>query len=117
MRSWIFYPLVILFLAGCSTKVLRPDLKSQITDSPQMVDFHDRWLLGFTRKTYTDPQKACASETAVQIRDFTSTEDWLIGLITLGIYLPATTEVWCVKESLPPKSSDPTSDANRPDSN
>ncbi len=92
---------VLLMLStGCSTQVLRPDLKDQISKAPQLVDFHDRWILGFARKTYTDPQKACLNQTPVVVKDVTSTEDILIGLFTFGIYLPVSTQVWCVQEEV-----------------
>ena len=91
----------MLFLSGCSTKVLRPDLKDQLTKQPQLEDYHDRWFLGLVRttKAYTDPKEACVNETPVKIVDLLSMEDFLLGVITFGIYTPSTTRVWCVSET------------------
>ncbi len=87
-----------LLICSCSTKILRSDLESQITHRPQIEDYHDRWFLGFVRNSYTDPKLACVNETPVKTVDLLSLEDFLLSVITFGVYTPATTRVWCVKD-------------------
>lgn len=98
-KAFIFLPILFL-IASCTTKVLRPDLQDQITETPQIEDYHDRWFLGFVRNTFTDPKLACVNETPVKTTDLLSLEDFLLSAITFGIYTPATTRVWCVYEGV-----------------
>lgn len=99
MRRIVLFFLTPFLLCSCTTKILRPDLKSQITPKPQLEDYHDRWFLGFVRNSSTDPKLACVNETPVKTTDLLSLEDFLLAAITFGIYTPATTRVWCVKET------------------
>lgn len=101
MKTFFVLVFFIPLLNACSTKVLRPDLEDQISSQPQMEDYHDRWFLGLVRttKAYTNPEEACVNETPVKTMDLLSLEDFLLGVITFGIYTPATTRVWCVNET------------------
>ena len=91
--------LFFIFELGCSAKILRPELMKDISKEPQLVDYHDRWFLGYIRKTYTDPIISCVNSTPVKVEENLTMEDIFFGILTIGIYLPITTKVWCVDES------------------
>ena len=99
----IFRPILLFTLltalTACTTKVLRPDLENQISKKPQLEDYHDGWFLGFIQKGETNPKEACVNDTPVKLKRFFSFEDFLLSLITIGVYTPTTTQVWCLPEA------------------
>lgn len=97
-----FVILSFFLFCGCTTKILKPELINDVSEKPQLIDYHDRWFLGFVRSSYTDPKTACVSDIPVKTYDFFSLEDFLLSLITIGVYTPATTYVWCAPQ--PPEN-------------
>lgn len=82
--------------SACSTQILRPELMDKTTASPQFEDYYDRWVFGLIGDVKVDPEVACVDQIPVKYREYTSLEDVMLGLISLGFYLPETVQVWCV---------------------
>ena len=91
--------LICYSFIGCSTKTLHPTRISEKTQNPQVEEYKDGWLLWFINHSPPSAQVTCAPEVPLAIRTYISTEDLLIGLFTLGVYTPKTTQYWCAKKT------------------
>lgn len=97
MRLHLFsLPIFIFFITSCAVQTLNSERISEKTPKPQLEEYYDGWLFGFVSKSSIDPRKACQLQTPLATRTYFSPEDLLIGLLTIGIYTPKTSQYWCV---------------------
>ena len=92
------YGLVLLFLAlssGCMSTQIQYDEKWNKRVAPVYVDYFDYYFLGLVGQPTLSLQKICMDQKPYGVRRRKTAEDGLITLVTVGIYSPATVEVWC----------------------
>jgi hypothetical protein len=89
--------LSLLISTGCSSVriVNLPDAPAGLVYEENL----DGWFGGFWGDRVIDVAGACPGEAVKEIRNYTSVEDFLITLVTIGIYVPRTAKIICAKES------------------
>lgn len=95
--------LLVLFsvmLTACSSVTIRPDGGIKDTSEANYIDSKPFYVLGIFGKHKVDVNEACEGTDVLQMQTVTTSSDWILGVITFGIYSPRTAKVWCSKTSL-----------------
>lgn len=86
---------LLILCSGCMSTQVQYDEKWNKRVTPVYVDYMDYYLLGLVGQPVVNLQKVCMDQRVYGVRRRKTVEDGLITLFTLGIYSPATVEVWC----------------------
>jgi hypothetical protein len=87
----------MLALSACSTVTINPEGHAKLAGEPTYQDSKAFFLLGLVGEHHVDVLRICNGREPVQMQGQQTFADGLLGLITLGIYTPYTTKVWCNK--------------------
>uniref|UniRef100_UPI004047FFFD Bor family protein n=1 Tax=Rheinheimera sp. TaxID=1869214 RepID=UPI004047FFFD len=87
--------LLISFLAACSTVTIQPQQSAKLSSEPTYKDSKPFFLWGLVGEHRVDTAVICDGAEPKQMQSQQTFTDGLLGVITLGIYLPHTAKVWC----------------------
>ena len=95
-KSFLSGALIALLLTGCLTQTIRFDEKERDYRDPQFSEMKDYFLWGvFPRYHEIDVVKMCGGKEPQQIQSRTTGLDYVLTLVTLGIYAPRNARIWC----------------------
>jgi len=90
---------LILLIAGiltsCSTVTLRPEGTAKLGSEPTWSQSNNYFLWGLIGDHRVDTERVCGERGVRQMQAQDTFVDGLLALITLGIYAPRTSKVWC----------------------
>jgi hypothetical protein len=80
---------------ACSTITVNPQGELKRTDTPSYSDRKNFYLWGLAGEHHVNVKQACMGREAVQMQTNKTATDGLLSLVTLGIYWPRHTHIWC----------------------
>ena len=86
---------LMLALSACSTVTINPDGRAKVVSEPSYQDSKAFFLFGLVGEHHVDVLRICNGKEPVQMQSQQTITDGLLGVITLGIYSPHSTKVWC----------------------
>ncbi len=86
--------LSLLGLSGCYKVTIRPTAAPVPDVAPQFSETQDFFVFGLIGEKHIDVGAVCRGE-PVQMQTKHTFLNQLIGLLTIGIYTPATANIWC----------------------
>lgn len=96
MKKFITVPLLVAFLAGCTTQTAQ--IAGKVTDNikpTKSVNQHF-FIGGIGQQETLNVLEVCGSADKVnQVETVLSGSNLLVGVVTLGIYTPRTANVYC----------------------
>ena len=92
--------LLILIMSACSSVTVRPDGGAKDSSEPSYIDSKAFYLLGLIGEHDVDVNEVCEGAAITQMQTVATGTDWIISVLTLGIYTPRTAKVWCAEEIL-----------------
>ncbi len=93
---WRFGLAVLLVAAvGCSTVTLNPAGTKRRSSEPTLVQRKSFYAFGLVGDQSIDVRMACGSQQPVQIQARTTGTDFVVSILTLGIYTPRSVRIWC----------------------
>lgn len=85
-----------VLMAGCATVTATPEGQPKLASTPQFEQTQSFFFWGLTPERNTvDVAEVCAGSGVRQIQTQSTFEDGLFSVVTLGIYSPRTSRVWC----------------------
>jgi hypothetical protein len=87
--------LLLSFLTACSTVTIHPQQSTKLSSEPTYKDSKPFFLWGLVGEHRVDTAAICDGAEPKQMQSQQTFTDGLLGVITLGIYLPHTAKVWC----------------------
>lgn len=84
-----------LAVSACSTVTINPDGRAKLAGEPTYQDSKSFFLWGLVGEHHVDVQRICNGKEPVQMQSQATFGDGLLKWITLGVYAPHTTKVWC----------------------
>ncbi|WP_084649493.1 Bor family protein [Saccharospirillum impatiens] len=88
--------LVPLLLAGCATVTATPNGEPKVASVPQFEQTQPFYFWGLTPdKQSINVSDVCGESSVRQIQTQSTFENGFLSVITLGIYSPRTSRVWC----------------------
>jgi hypothetical protein len=85
----------VLAVSACSTVTVNPDGRAKVTSEPSYQDSKSFYFWGLVGEHHVDVQRICNGKEPVQMQSQQTFKDGLLGVVTLGIYSPHSTKVWC----------------------
>jgi hypothetical protein len=86
---------LMLALSACSTVTVNPDGRAKVVGEPTYQDSKAFYFWGLVGEHHVDVLRICGGKEPVQMQSQQTLLDGFLGGITLGIYSPHTTKVWC----------------------
>lgn len=86
---------LMLALSACSTVTVNPDGRAKVVSEPSYQDSKAFFLWGLVGEHHVDVLRICNGKEPVQMQSQQTFTDGLLGVVTLGIYSPHSTKVWC----------------------
>lgn len=90
--------LLAAIVSACSTVTVRPYGGPKDRSQADYIDSKPFYLGGPIGKHKVDVNEACEGKEVTQMQTLTTSSDWFLSIITLGIYTPRTAKVWCEEE-------------------
>ncbi|KUM54761.1 Bor family protein [Rheinheimera sp. EpRS3] len=87
--------MLITMLSACSTVTVHPQNTAKLSSEPTYKDSKPFYLWGLIGEHHVDVSTICKGEEPAQMQTQQTFTDGLLGVVTLGIYLPHTAKVWC----------------------
>ena len=87
--------LLLIFISGCASVTIRPQGGPKDNSQADYFDSKPFYLAGLIGKHKVDVNQACEGNEVTQMQTVTTLSDWLLSLMTLGIYSPRSAKVWC----------------------
>lgn len=84
-----------LAVSACSTVTINPDGRAKLVSEPSYQDSKSFFFWGLVGEHHVDVQRICNGKEPVQMQSQQTFVDGLLTGITLGIYAPHSTKVWC----------------------
>ncbi|MCV6614846.1 MAG: Bor family protein [Cellvibrionaceae bacterium] len=88
----------LLTLSACTSVTIRPSGGEKLHREPDYIDSKAFYLFGLIGEHEVDVNQVCEGAEVEQMQTIISSNDYLLGLITLFIYSPRTAKVWCRHE-------------------
>lgn len=85
----------VSLLAACSTVTIHPQQSPKLSSEPTFQASKSFYLWGLVGEHRVDTAAICNGAEPKQMQSQQTFTDGLLGIITLGIYLPHTVKVWC----------------------
>ncbi|GHA03141.1 hypothetical protein GCM10008090_10130 [Arenicella chitinivorans] len=95
LRKITLSVLLTTFITACSTVTIRPNGGDKDNSPPDYLDSKPFYFGGPIGKHKVDVNEACEGSDVTQMQTVTTSSDWFLSLLTLGIYTPRTAKVWC----------------------
>jgi len=88
---------LVLSLAefGCMSSRVRLSNEFNPSKPADYVDYMDYYFGGLAGHPELNLQKICVDQKPLGVEQAKYPADWIITLVTLGIYSPETVRVWC----------------------
>ncbi len=90
--------LLAITISACSTVTIRPYGGAKDRSQADYIDSKAFYLGGPIGKHKVDVNEACEGREVTQMQTVTTSSDWFLSIITLGVYTPRTAKVWCEEE-------------------
>lgn len=87
--------IALIILTSCSTVTIRPEGGRKDTRPSAVEERQEFWLWGLVGEAHVDVRKACGDKAVDQMQAVYSGTDVLLNIVTLGIYAPRSTRIWC----------------------
>lgn len=84
-----------LFLSACSSVTIKPEGGKKITAAASYSERKDFFFWGLKGEHRIDVNEACDGAKVLQMQTVTTSNDYILGLLTLFIYAPSTAKIWC----------------------
>ncbi|BFM08689.1 Bor/Iss family lipoprotein [Halioxenophilus aromaticivorans] len=94
----IAFALAIL-MSACSSVTVRTDQLSKNREPPNFQKRYNYYWWGLKGGHAVNVRLECQGKPVEQMQSLYTTSDWLLGLVTVGIYLPRTARIWCMEEN------------------
>ncbi len=95
-RRFLF-ALLVACLSACSTVTITPGGRSKLVGEPNYEDSKPYFLGGLIGEHHVDVLAICGGKEPAQMQSQQTFSDGLVAFVTLLIYTPQTTKVWCNK--------------------
>jgi Bor protein len=95
-RGFLFATLVVC-LSACTTVTITPGGRSRLIGEPSYQDSKPFFLGGLIGEHHVDVMAICGGKEPAQMQSQQTFADALVTIVTLTIYTPQTTKVWCNK--------------------
>ena len=86
---------VALVLQGCAVVTISKDGGGKISSAATYEDSKSYFMWGLVGDHTIDVKEVCQGSDAQQMQSVNTVQNVLFGLVTLGIYSPRTSRVWC----------------------
>ena len=86
---------LMMNLSACSSETIRPEGGEKDRSDPTYLDSKAFYFWGLKGTHYVDINDVCEGAKVSQMQTVVSSSDYILGLLTLGIYAPRTAKVWC----------------------
>ena len=86
---------LLMMSSACSTITIRDRGTDKISVEPTWTKTENFFLWGLVGTGHVDVKQVCQGQNPVQIQAQHTFVDGLLGFVTLGIYYPRTSKVWC----------------------
>lgn len=86
---------LIGLLTACSTVTIHPQQSAKLASKPTYKDSKSFFLWGLVGEHRVDTAAICGGAEPKQMQSQQTFTDGLLGVVTLGIYVPHTVKVWC----------------------
>ena len=93
-KTWALVACTAL-LAACNTVTIRPGGGTALTSAPTHEQKNDFFFWGLAGTAHVDAKGMCGRRGVTQMQTQTSFVDGLLGALTIGIYSPQHSRVWC----------------------
>ena len=93
----LLFALLAAALSACSTVTISPDGRGKLVSEPSYQDSKPFFFWGLVGERHVDVLEICGGKEPVQMQSQQTFGDGVLGVITLGIYSPHTTKVWCAR--------------------
>ena len=87
--------LLLLALSACSSVTMRPYGGEKDTSKPTYQSSKDYYWWGLQNDYEINTTEICQGRRVMQMQSVSTLSDWLLQVVTLGIYFPRTAKVWC----------------------
>lgn len=87
----------LLILSACSTVTIRNRGVTKLASEPTYESSEPFFLWGLVGEKHIDINQICEKTPVRQIQAQYTVLDSVLGVITLGIYMPRTVKIWCEK--------------------
>jgi len=82
-------------LSGCSAVTVTPNSQQRITTEPSYMQSQPSFLLGMIGDNHVNVAQICQHNNVLQMQSIRTLTDGLAALLSLGVYTPHTSKVWC----------------------
>ncbi|HET7867248.1 MAG TPA: Bor family protein [Burkholderiaceae bacterium] len=91
----IWVSVLLLAVSACSTVTVNPDGRAKLVSEPSYQDSKSFFLWGLIGEHHVDVLRICNGKEPAQMQSQQTFLDGFLTGITLGIYAPHSTKVWC----------------------
>ena len=94
VKVWAVIVLLI-GISACSSVTVRPYGGEKVTSKPDFQRSNDYYWWGLKGEYEINTRDICQEKRVMQMQAVNTPSDWIFQILTLGIYLPRTSKVWC----------------------
>lgn len=87
--------LLIVTTSACSRVTIKPLGGDKLNSNPTCQERKNFYLGGLIGKHEVDVNEACEGSNVLQMQTVVTSNDYLMGMVTLFIYSPRTAKIWC----------------------
>ena len=84
-----------IFFQSCSTVTIHTKQSGKLSTGPTFEETKNYYLWGLVGEHRFDVKKICGDKKVLQIQSQGTVSNVIFGILTLGIYSPHTTRIWC----------------------
>ena len=95
MKIFIMSCIFLLVSTGCTTVTLSPDGAGKLATTPDFEESQHFFIFGLVGDRVLEIDEVCDDAGARQLQTQDRIQDQLLGILTLGIYMPRTAKIWC----------------------
>lgn len=95
MKKNLYFSLLLLLTAGCSTVTMNPKGQTHYISEPTFEKSLPFFIGGIVGKGVVDAKEVCGTRQIRQIQTQETFLDSFLGIITFSIYTPETVKIWC----------------------
>ena len=87
--------LSVLFLYSCTSVTMQPSSGYKIANEPNYQESKHYFFWGLVGEKNINVNEICSNSSMAQMQSQVTFVDGLLTAITLGIYAPVSSKVWC----------------------
>lgn len=95
MLKWVCILVVAFSVSSCSRVTIRPYGGERDVSKASFQITQDYYFWGLKGELEVNVDQFCQERRVMQMQSVSTLSNWLMQMVTLGIYFPRTAKIWC----------------------